>query len=212
MISTKQLWDKTWEGAVPAELHDPMYARVLACYHEPLRRYHDIKHVAGGLEYLNRVAYDFAGNPIAVGAAYWFHDIIYDFGADDNEEQSAAFADKCLEEMKFGEPFRLYVHDLILATKHDKPAEKHDQQLICDIDLLTLATDQETFDQFERDIRAEYSHVPEEEYRRGRAALLQKLLDRPSVYQTELLSGFEDKARKNLENLIAKLRQDPDTI
>ena len=76
-----------------------------------------------------------------------------------------------------------------------------------DIDLSTLAADAATFDEYDRAIRAEYSWVPEDSYREGRAKVLESFLLRDRVYHTALYRGrCEGPARVNIERALAQLR------
>lgn len=60
---------------------------------------------------------------------------------------------------------------------------------------------------YSRNIRAEYIHVPLEQYRTGRAAVLQAFLSRPFLYFTELgRARWEAAARVNVVGEIALLR------
>ena len=55
-------------------------------------------------------------------------------------------------------------------------------------------------------IRAEYAHVPDEEFRQGRQRVLSGFLARPRLYNTEYFhSMFEAQARKNLQRAMARL-------
>jgi predicted metal-dependent HD superfamily phosphohydrolase len=49
-----------------------------------------------------------------------------------------------------------------------------------------------------RPIRAEYGHLTDEEWRRGRAAVLRALLERPALFHTPPLAGRDRAARANM--------------
>ena len=63
------------------------------------------------------------------------------------------------------------------------------------------------FDEYEQNIRREYSWVPEDQFRQGRSAILQMFLDRDSIYLTDFFKGkYESQARENLQRSIDALR------
>lgn len=59
---------------------------------------------------------------------------------------------------------------------------------------------------FEREIRSEYAHVPEDVFRQGRQHVLQAFLTRRQIYPVSALSdALETRARRNLERRAAEL-------
>ena len=76
-----------------------------------------------------------------------------------------------------------------------------------DIDLAILGQSPDLFGAYDRGIREEYSWVPEDDYRKGRIAVLQSFLERKSIYSTDYFrSEYEEKARKNLCRAILRLQ------
>ena len=81
-----------------------------------------------------------------------------------------------------------------------------DAQFLVDVDLWILAAPADRFDQYEAQIRREYSWVPEIEYRQKRSRLLQKFLDRPNIYLTaNFHARFEQPARQNIRRSLQSL-------
>ena len=75
-----------------------------------------------------------------------------------------------------------------------------------DVDLAILGAPPERFDEYERQIRAEYAHVSDEAFRAGRMKVLQVFLARPGIYSTDRMrKDFEDQARRNLRRSIERL-------
>ena len=96
------------------------------------------------------------------------------------------------------------VNSLIMATKHDQPCRSRDEAVLTDIDLAILGSDPERFAEYERQIRVEYSWVPDQQFRDGRTAILRRFLERDSIFQTESFrKRFEIQAK---ENLLASIR------
>ncbi len=94
----------------------------------------------------------------------------------------------------------------ILATRHAALPVGQDEQLLIDIDLSILGSKPGRFDEYERQVRAEYNHVPIFIYRRKRKDILQEFLARSAIYSTaKLRRKFEDQARENLALSISKL-------
>ena len=123
-------------------------------------------------------------DPVAVEAAIWFHDLVYDTHAKDNEEQSAQVAKQVLGQVGMNEVFTSSVVNLILATKHSAVPEENDAKFMIDLDLAILGQGERDFDEYESNIRQEYAWVSDEQFATGRAAILQPFLDRPSIFTT----------------------------
>jgi predicted metal-dependent HD superfamily phosphohydrolase len=171
---------------------------LLTCYTEPHRAYHNARHIAECLRALDTAGG--AEEPDAVEMALWTHDVIYDPHAHDNEVASAAWVAERLP--LWSEPLRT----LILATQHKELPQSPDACLIVDIDLSILASEPARFDEYEAQIRAEYAFVPEDDFRRGRTAILQRFLDRPSLFHTPLFrQRCEEAARANLTRSLMRL-------
>lgn len=165
-------------------------------YGENGRFYHTLPHVHHILTVLAPFAPRMR-NWTAVQLAVWFHDIIYDPRASDNEEQSAAYATAVLH--PFLPPEALSrIAQLILATKgHQAASDDTDAQLLLDADLAILGAEQADYANYATAIRQEYGFVPEEAYREGRTAVLHHFLARPQLYHH--LTHLEQPARANLQ-------------
>lgn len=75
-----------------------------------------------------------------------------------------------------------------------------------DVDLSILGAASERFDEYERQIRAEYAWVPGVVFRAARRKLLQGFLARPSIFSTaRLISAYEARARANLQRALERL-------
>jgi predicted metal-dependent HD superfamily phosphohydrolase len=142
----------------------------------------------------------------AVEAAIWFHDAVYDATRPDNEARSADLAERQLRAMGAAEAFVVKVHDLILDTRHTSAPTSSDGRWLVDIDLSILGGEADAYDEYDRAIRLEYAHVPEEAYRVGRASVLRSFLARPAIYLTDYFRDrYEAAARENLARSIRGL-------
>lgn len=200
------LWRNLWMslGAVLG-LHD--YEKLIICYQEPHRAYHTLTHINECLTEMKKVEKAFE-HPAVVIIAIWYHDIIYDTRAHDNEEKSAQCAREIMKRTGFPDYFSGYVEAMILATKHTESATlSRDAEYFLDIDLAILGKEPSQFDVYEKQIRQEYIWVDEVEYKKGRTKVLSSFIEKPLIYRTEYFRArYEEQARINIERSLAKLR------
>jgi predicted metal-dependent HD superfamily phosphohydrolase len=198
-------FEELWSRLDAAGDGQGTFTRLMAAYVEPHRAYHTAEHIADCLAQLDAVPGTSADRTL-VEAAIWFHDVVYDPRAADNEAESAAWATYILSGAGVALPAIDAIRRLILLTRHVEPAHDSIGGLLCDIDLSILGRSPAEFDEFERRIRAEYDWVPEREYRAGRARVLSRLLGWDPLYQTEYFRRrYEAAARNNLTAVIARL-------
>ncbi|MBT4423956.1 hypothetical protein HOC87_06320 [Candidatus Bathyarchaeota archaeon] len=195
-------WDKNESQDRLSQVHEKLINR----YSDTHRHYHNIDHIAACLNEFNEVEH-LLQNPVEVWLAVWFHDVVYDPKAHDNEERSVDYAEKALREI-IGEVTLENISRLIMATKHYRPASDHDSKFIQDIDLTILGGHRDRFDEYEESIRMEYSWVPENRFRKGRADILSGFIERSTIYQTKYFrKKYEETARANLYYSISKLKK-----
>jgi predicted metal-dependent HD superfamily phosphohydrolase len=199
-------WDDLWRrvGTRGGDAR-AVFDALSADYTGPGRHYHNIRHISQCLEELDGVR-AYCEDADAVEAAVWFHDWVYDPTRSDNEEASAARAAQAMRSLGAPEGMAGRVWALILDTKHAAPPTTADGFLLVDIDLSILGRPAAEFDAYERAIRLEYQHVPEADFRAGRAKILRRFLDRPGIYGTDVFRRkYEDRARENLGRSIRRL-------
>lgn len=188
-------------------------ADLLTRWTEAARRYHTTRHLVEMFWALEEIE-DAGGIDERQGSvarlAAWFHDAIYDPGArsGSNEADSAALARDTLQQLGIGEDDIDDIDRLIrLTVSHDGDVAQHLDAAFHDADLWILSAPDERFDRYCDQVRAEYAHVPDPAYRRGRAAILEPLLHRDTIYRTSrALDGWERRARINLGRELARLR------
>ena len=167
-------------------------------YGESKRKYHSARHINECLAALDRATHQEASNPY-VEYALWFHDAIYSTYSKRNEERSADYAVRVLEQSGSAVASRELVRSLILATRHGEIPTSSPHQLLVDVDLAILGADADRYAEFELQIRAEYWWVPTLMYRRQRGVVLQSFVDRASIYSThEFRERLERQARNNI--------------
>ncbi|MGC5050258.1 metal-dependent phosphohydrolase [Micromonospora sp. DT48] len=195
-------------GAVDPAVVDAVGAELLERWQEPHRHYHTLTHLAAMLDVIDQYA-STAPHPDLVRLAAWCHDAVYDPRAsgDRNERDSAALADALLTRLGLPADQVAEVHRLILLTAgHAVDPSDADGALLCDADLAVLAAPEPDYDRYATAIRREYAHVPEPDYRVGRARVLSGLLALPSLYRIPALAArWSHPARANLTRELARL-------
>lgn len=176
-------------------------------YSEPFRAYHNWEHIGEMLALLDAYS-SIAEDRLALEMAIWFHDVIYDTRSQTNEADSADLMEDAVGRAGWGNlPLIKEIRALILDTDHKGEPNRPDGQLIVDIDLAILGAQGDRFMRYEAGIRSEYAWVEEENYKKGRAAILTRFLERPQIYRVpSLTERFEVGARANLAYSLTRLR------
>jgi predicted metal-dependent HD superfamily phosphohydrolase len=170
------------------------WTAIATAYGDPGRAYHNMRHIADCLCLFDEYA-GLAIDPVAIEFAIWFHDIVYDPRAADNEERSA---DRAVEFLS-NTPRASTVADLIMATKHGKDGLSADSALICDIDLSILGRPPAEYAAYAAAIRLEYAWVPPLQYAEGRSRLLGGFLKRSALFNYQVFQQrFDAVAKANL--------------
>ena len=195
--------DRSW----PLPRADDVRAALVAAYAEESRGYHDLRHlreVCARLEELaaGGAAYD----RDAVLLAAWFHDAVYD-GERDAEERSAVRAQGALTEVGVPADVVAEVVRLVRLTETHRPEPGDDNgAALSDADLAILASDPVRYAEYAADVRREYAHVDDADFRRGRDAVLRDLLAKPRLFHTAYaFEHWEAPARANVERELAVL-------
>lgn len=187
-----------------APASEVVFADLQARYSASERHYHTLDHILAVLERVRELGGTETEAPALLLAA-WFHDVIYDSRASDNEERSAAHARAVLQPLGVTEAILGEMERLILLTKTHTPARQDRAgQVLIDADLAILGAAEPDYDAYAQAIRREYAWVEEAAYRRGRSAVLERFLQRPRIYSTdEMFARLESAARRNLQREIA---------
>lgn len=198
-------WRRSWRELGQPAADEGLFRRLVDCWSEPHRHYHTLQHLGECLDLFEKVR-ACAQRPGEIELALWFHDAFYDPKRDDNEERSAQWARDSVLEAGVPADIADRLHALVLATRHEAVPEDVDAQLLVDVDLAILGSDPARFDESDEQIRLEYAHVPEAEYRAGRRRVLGDFLARPRLYSTDYFySRYERQARENLSRTLARL-------
>ena len=186
---------------------------LLTAWSAPHRQYHTVTHLTAVLDVVDDHA-DLAADADRVRLAAWLHDAVYDPRAlgDANERDSAEFAEGLLGTLGVPADVAADVARLVnLTAGHATEEEDPDGELLCDADLAILATNPEGYADYTAAIRREYAHVPDADFRAGRATVLRELLKLPGLYRlAPLKQAWEDRARANLTAELAALDRPSD--
>jgi predicted metal-dependent HD superfamily phosphohydrolase len=197
-----------------ALLDDALKRELSALYEAGGRHYHNLAHI----EAMLGLAADYRASlhdPVAVEAAIWFHDAVYDSRAKDNEAQSAALTENKLASRTDAERLGRIAAMIIATATHELPSlqslgDEHfvrDTALFLDMDLAILGAAPDAFDAYEQAVRREYAWVEEPMWRAGRSAILKNFLARRHIFHTEeFRQRFEPQARQNMARSIEALK------
>ena len=172
----------------------------------PDRRFHNLRHLIDMLARVDELAEE-SHDPDIMRVACWYHGCVFSSDVEEvirgnggeDETASAAFAEADLRHL--GVPMETVkrVCSLIVNLKRHMLADDDiDAQALIDADLGTLAVDPQTYTEYVRLLREEYSHIPAEEYLRGRLTIVSRLLDRDHLFHSPLGERWEHPARENL--------------
>ncbi|OKH34509.1 hypothetical protein NIES2101_38900 [Calothrix sp. HK-06] len=175
------------------------FSEIATVYECQGRYYHNLKHIKEVLEIIDNLQSKYKiGESLQFAA--WFHDIVYDTQAHNNEEKSAEYARNLLSLLNIPSSTVDKTCRLILTTKHHKPSEDDlESQILLDADLAILGSDPQRYREYMLGIRQEYAWVKENEYNTKRSEVLQKFLQRARIFSTlELYQQLELIARNNI--------------
>jgi predicted metal-dependent HD superfamily phosphohydrolase len=193
-------------GRWPLAHAEAVRDELLAAYADPSRSYHDTRHLREVLDRLDELAG--AGTPfdqLPVELAAWFHDAVYDGRPGADEQRSAEWAEAVLaahEPPQVAEVVRLV---RLTETHRPAPGDRNGCALT-DADLAILAAAPTRYAEYAADVRREYAHVSDADFRAGRAAALSDLLAKPSLFHTDhARECWEAAARVNVEAELTRL-------
>jgi predicted metal-dependent HD superfamily phosphohydrolase len=180
---------------------------LLARHREKQRRYHTATHVAWVIRHVEELA---AAEPVdhldEVVAAAFYHDAVYEPTHPANERASARLARRDLTTLGWSNERTERVAAMIEATAHgDSGTPIGDTAILLDADLAILGSDPAAYSDYAASVRAEFRHVDDDEWRTGRASVLEGFLDRTTIYSTSTARRlWEQRARANLAAELAE--------
>ena len=190
------------------------WEQIIPCYQESHRKYHNLNHINAMINTAgrNNIGLEKIQLDAIVG-----HDLVYQPGASDNEEQSAEkYIDICKylifftmvdsteqanveKEERYSE-----IRQIILDTKNHIPTIELSKDVI-DLDLFELGTDK-YFDNMNL-IRQEFGKYTDKDFNTGRMKWLSGMLARDTIFKGFVLTQLpemETAARNNMINELEK--------
>jgi predicted metal-dependent HD superfamily phosphohydrolase len=176
---------------------------LIAAYTGPGRHYHNLAHIEDCLAALARIDNLSERDREILTEAIWWHDVVYDATRADNEELSAQLAEQHVRSDIAKEVGRL----IRLTKTHDVKAGDYLGAILISIDLSILGAEPARYDAYAAAIRQEFVHVPEPDYRAGRARVLGHFAARPVIFPDAAFAAkYDRQARANLARELASLR------
>lgn len=199
-------WSDLWLRTGAQHDPSPLFLDLKQRYAEPQRKYHRIPHIEHGVRAFSDVRL-LAKHPDAILFAFFLHDAVYDPTRKDNEERSTELAWAMIEQAELPVPFGELVEHLIMATKRHGTSADIDVQIMIDMDLCILGADAAVFDVYERQIRREYKHVPDDIFIPNRIRFLERMLERGAIFSTDhFRNQCQAAAEENIKRSIRHLR------
>lgn len=194
---------KEHDAAPVASAWNAVGEDLLLRWAEPHRHYHGMAHLASVLRVtgvLQRAGELPAELKPAVVMAGWFHDAVYEGAAGSDEEASAQLAQRQLDGLLLPSEVEEAARLVRLTASHTPDDGDITGAVLVDADLEILGREEGDYLRYTQQVRADYAHVPDEQFALGRAQVLRGLLDAPRLFRTA--TGYrlwEGKARQNLE-------------
>ena len=180
------------------KLKNTLWSELEKQYSSPRRHYHNLVHLENMITELDAVKKQIANYDVILFSVF-YHDVIYNATAGDNEEKSAELARDRLAMLNADADFSTAVERQIIATKKHEKNNNADTNFLLDADLSVLGKDWETYREYAARIRKEYAIYPDILYKPGRKKVLQHFLTLETIYKTdEFKQKYEQQARKNL--------------
>jgi predicted metal-dependent HD superfamily phosphohydrolase len=187
------------QHSIDTVLADKLWIEVERNYSRKKRHYHNLLHLEHLLSQLLSVRNSIA-NWDAILFALYYHDIVYDPLKKNNEEKSAALAEKRLVDLKIPRELIDSCMRHILATKVHHASDDLDTNFFTDADLSILGADWNAYNTYRHQVRKEYSVYPDILYKPGRRKVLQHFLQMERIFKTDpFFDKYESRAKLNLE-------------
>ncbi|GAB2605474.1 hypothetical protein GCM10027067_16080 [Pseudactinotalea suaedae] len=184
------------------------------------RVHHNLKRLIAVLARVDELAAE-THQPDVVRLAAWYHGAVFTSAAPSayahrggaDAEASAELARSELGALGVPEKAIERIGTLIqYLSRHVAPGNDIDAQALCDADLGGLAAEPQRYEAYLREVREEYSHIPDRDYVEARLAIIGRLLERRTLFASPLGHGWENAARDNLRAERARLEIELTTL
>lgn len=176
-------------------------------YSEAGRFYHTLNHLENCLIEFREVEAQLKDSQ-SVLLALLFHDLIYDAKAQSPLANETASWNALKQLCQLNDQDHATIMNHILHTSHSYTGFRDaDTDYVCDIDMAILGYPNAVLMEYEADIRHEYAHASDSQYRDGRCHFLQSVLNKESIFKTSHFNKkYESTARNNIKKLIEHIR------
>ncbi len=206
MMSLKERFSKNCLNFTKDQsLIENLWSEIEKNYSGKGRYYHNSEHLENMFSELDSVKQKIV-NLENISFSVFYHDIIYDATSKINEEKSAEFAELRLKKLNIDRDSIEKISAQILATKAHQKSGDNDVNYLLDADLSILGKDPETYLDYTKKIRKEYSIYPDLLYKPGRKKALKHFLELENIFKTEdFREKYEKQARENIQFEIDRL-------
>lgn len=206
VASLESRWETLWER-LGIDPRPGLFETAIARWTEPHRAYHTPQHLLECLS-MHDFLSGYCVHSDIVALALWYHDIIYNVHQHDNEERSAELAYSTYVKSGGSPILGDELRKIVLATSHRHPVKTVEAAVTADSDLAILGAPRERFEEYERQVRAEYAHMEDRHYAVGRLKALAPFLSRRQIFRTPLLRNLlEERAQQNLGRSVLALQK-----
>jgi predicted metal-dependent HD superfamily phosphohydrolase len=186
-------------------LIDKLWKEIEKSYSNENRYYHTLQHLHHLLEQLIDIKTEIKEWDTVLFSLY-YHDIIYNSLKSDNEEKSAEFAEKRMAQLSVCNINIENCKQQILATKSHFEHSDSDTNYFTDADLSILGQDWETYSEYFKNVRKEYSIYPSLIYNPGRKKAMKHFLAMNRIFKTDyFFHKFEQQAKQNIQKEVEML-------
>ena len=201
----RSLWQRCLLDSA-ADESAAIHQQLIASYSEPQRFYHTLVHIEHCLSLIDKVSSELQ-SPEALELAIWFHDVVYEPGAVDNEQLSA---DRfmAITEGVFNDMVRDTVYQHIMATVHDSAEIIHpDTKYMLDIDLSSFGRPWSEFIQDSHNLRLELEDWPDEVFYQRQKDFQDKLFGQARFFRSDYFyDHYEAQAQQNHNDYFEAVR------
>ncbi|KGM14080.1 HD domain-containing protein [Cellulomonas bogoriensis] len=203
-------------ATAPADEVEEVGRLLLERWSEPGRHYHNLRHLSDVLARVDELAEE-THEPDLVRLAAWYHGAVFDAAehasyarrGGEDEQASADLARTELTALGVPSDGVERVAELVIAiARHNPGTDDFDCAVLCDADLAMLASEPQRYRAYLADVRAEYAHLPVEEFVRARIAILRRLEARTHLFTSPLGAAWEEPARQNVAAELHRLEKE----
>jgi predicted metal-dependent HD superfamily phosphohydrolase len=196
-----KIWDSlTIRSKISIEYSEELFKKILDKYNGKKRHYHNLTHIYNMCLSFEKHK-DNIDRKDDILYAIFFHDIIYRAISKNNELNSAIFMKKYLSDHLSDNSIN-FIYDAILSTKEHLLNENSDINYLLDLDVEILGQEWDTYNNYRKNIRKEFSIYPNFMYNKGRLDALSGFIDYNIFKNDEFIELYEYSSLENIKKEI----------